>query len=45
MNFKSSGSKIEYKKNKGKDILIPDIKDKKDIPEKVKFFSKIVMIF
>lgn len=40
MNFKSSGRKIEYGKNKGKDILIPDIKDEKDIPEKVKTFFK-----
>ena len=40
MNFKSSGRKIEYGKNKGEDILIPDIKDEKDIPEKVKTFFK-----
>lgn len=40
MNFKPSGRKIEYGKNKGEDILIPDIKDKKDIPEKVKTFFK-----
>lgn len=40
MNFKPSGHKIEYGKNKGEDILIPDIKDKKDIPEKVKTFFK-----
>ena len=45
MNFKPSGRKIEYGKNKGEDILIPDIKDEKDIPEKVKTFFKIVMIF
>ncbi len=40
MNFKPSGRKIEYGKNKGEDILIPDIKDEKDIPEKVKIFFK-----
>ena len=40
MNFKASGRKIEYGKNKGEDILIPDIKDEKDIPEKVKTFFK-----
>ena len=40
MNFKPSGRKIEYGKNKGEDILIPDIKDEKDIPEKVKTFFK-----
>ena len=40
MNFKPSGRKIEYRKNKGEDILIPDIKDEKDIPEKVKTFFK-----
>lgn len=40
MNFKPSGHKIEYGKNKDEDILIPDIKDKKDIPEKVKTFFK-----
>ncbi len=40
MNFKPSGRKIEYGKNKDEDILIPDIKDKKDIPEKVKTFFK-----
>ena len=40
MNFKPSGRKIEYGKNKGEDILIPDIKDEKDILEKVKNFFK-----
>lgn len=40
MNFKPSGRKIEYGKNKGEDILIPNIKDEKDIPEKVKTFFK-----
>lgn len=40
MNFKPSGRKIEYGKNKGEDILIPDIKDEKDIPEKIKTFFK-----
>ena len=40
MNFKPSDRKIEYGKNKGEDILIPDIKDEKDIPEKVKTFFK-----
>ena len=40
MNFKTSGRKIEYGKYKGEDILIPDIKDEKDIPEKVKTFFK-----
>ena len=40
MNFKPSDRKIEYRKNKGEDILIPDIKDEKDIPEKVKTFFK-----
>ena len=40
MNFKASGRKIEFGKNKGEDILIPDIKDEKDIPEKVKTFFK-----
>ena len=40
MNFKPNGRKIEYGKNKGEDILIPDIKDEKDIPEKVKTFFK-----
>lgn len=40
MNFKTSGRKIEYGKNKGDDILIPDIKDEKDIPQKVKTFFK-----
>ena len=40
MNFKPSGRKIEYGKNKGEDILIPDIKGEKDIPEKVKTFFK-----
>ena len=40
MNFKPSGRKIEYGKNKGEEILIPDIKDEKDIPEKVKTFFK-----
>lgn len=45
MNFKPNGRKIEYEKNKGEDILIPDIKDEKDISEKVKTFFKIVMIF
>lgn len=40
MNFKPSGRKIEYGKNKGEDILIPDIKDEKDISEKVKNFFK-----
>ncbi len=40
MNFKASGRKIEYGKNKGEDILIPDIKDEKDIPEKAKTFFK-----
>lgn len=40
MNFKPSGRKIEYGKNKDEDILIPDIKDEKDIPEKVKIFFK-----
>lgn len=40
MNFKASGRKIEYGKNKGEDILIPDIKNEKDIPEKVKNFFK-----
>lgn len=40
MNFKPSGRKIKYGKNKGEDILIPDIKDEKDIPEKVKTFFK-----
>ena len=40
MNFKPSGRKIEYRKNKGEDILILDIKDEKDIPEKVKTFFK-----
>ena len=34
MNFKPSGRKIEYGKNKGEDILIPNIKDEKDIYEK-----------
>lgn len=40
MNFKPSGRKIEYGKNKGEDILTPNIKDEKDIPEKVKTFFK-----
>ena len=40
MNFKPNGRKIEYGKNKGEDILIPNIKDEKDIPEKVKTFFK-----
>ena len=40
MNFKPSDRKIEYGKNKGEDILIPDIKNEKDIPEKVKTFFK-----
>ena len=40
MNFKASGRKIKFGKNKGEDILIPDIKDEKDIPEKVKTFFK-----
>ena len=40
MKFKPSGRKIEYGKIKGEDILIPDIKDEKDIPEKVKTFFK-----
>ena len=40
MNFKASGRKIEFGKNKGEDILIPDIKDEKDIPQKVKTFFK-----
>lgn len=40
MNFKASGRKIEFGKNKGEDILISDIKDEKDIPEKVKTFFK-----
>lgn len=40
MNFKPSGRKIEYGKNKDEDILIPDIKDEKDIPEKIKTFFK-----
>lgn len=40
MNFKASGRKIEFGKNKGEDILIPYIKYEKDIPEKVKTFFK-----
>ena len=40
MNFKPSDRKIEYGKNKGEDILIPDIKNEKDIPERVKTFFK-----
>ena len=40
MNVKPNGRKIEYGKNKGEDILIPNIKDEKDIPEKVKTFFK-----
>ena len=40
MNFKPNGRKIEYGKNKGENILIPNIKDEKDIPEKVKTFFK-----
>ena len=45
MNFKPSGRKIEYEKNKNEDILIPDIKDENDIPEKVKDTSNMHFYF
>ena len=38
MKFKISGRKIQYGDRKGEDILIPDIKSEKDIPEKLKTF-------
>ena len=45
MKFKQSGRKIEYEKNKIEDILIPDIKDENDIPEKVKDTSNMHFYF
>ena len=38
MKFKISGRKIQYGNRKGEDLLIPDIKNENDIPEKVKTF-------
>ena len=45
MNFIDSGRKVQKGKNKGKPILVPDIKSENDIPEKVKQFFDDSYIF
>lgn len=46
MKFKDSGRTHQVGKDKGKHILVPDIKSKEDIPEKVKkFFLMKVIVF